>query len=67
MNKPIPRTNITIQLPDTMSKEDQQKYTQEILKKIREEDAQEKRDYEMYQKGRRDSSGGPFGSFGGLF
>lgn len=64
MKKPIQTTSVTIHLPDTMSKEDQQKMAQAILKELSQKQAQEKRDYEMYEKGRRDSGGG---FFGGLF
>lgn len=63
MKKPTQSTSVTIHLPDTMSKEDQEKMRRAILEDLSKKQAQEQRDWDMYQKGRRD--GGGF--FGDLF
>lgn len=63
MKKPIPTTNITIQVPNTLSPAQRDNYLRAVTEKLRQEDAQKQRDWEMYQKGRR--SGG--GILGGLF
>lgn len=64
MSKPIPLTSVTIQLPDNLSEEDKQKIIQATIQQLHQEQAQKQRDWEMYEKGRRD--GRASGFFGGL-
>ena len=57
--KHMPTTSVTIHLPENMPKEDQEKMRRAILEDLSKKQAQEQRDWDMYQKGRRD------GGFGG--
>lgn len=66
MNKPIPVTNITIQLPDNnnMTQQEQQKVAQLMMADIMKKSAQEQRDWEIYQRGVSAGSSGILGIFG---
>jgi hypothetical protein len=60
MKKPMNITSVKIVLPEGTKPEDAQKFTQMIIAKIE----KERREYEIYEQGRRDASRGILGVLG---